>query len=104
MSAFYNENDAFPAQWLRNLAAAGHIAPGVVDERSIVDLKPEERVDAALAPQSLEPLRALLERAVEEAWDTPGDDVSHEGRAALVARLLNERSEATPEGEKGATE
>ena len=42
MSAFYNENDAYPAAWLRNLIDADHIAPGVVDERSIVDLDPEE--------------------------------------------------------------
>lgn len=42
MSAFYNEIDRYPAAWLRNLVDAGHIAPGVVDERSIVDLDPEE--------------------------------------------------------------
>ena len=42
MTAFYNENDAYPAQWLRNLAAAGHIAPGTVDERSVNDLDPKE--------------------------------------------------------------
>lgn len=42
MTAFYNEIDAYPAAWLRNLIGAGHIAPGVVDERSIVDLQPEE--------------------------------------------------------------
>lgn len=39
---FYNEFDPFAAQWLRNLIAAGHIAPGVVDERSIEDIYPEE--------------------------------------------------------------
>lgn len=38
MSAFYNELDPFPAEWLRNLSAAGHIAEGVVDGRSIRDL------------------------------------------------------------------
>jgi DNA (cytosine-5)-methyltransferase 1 len=42
MTAFYNEIDPYAAQWLRNLIAAGHIAPGVVDERSIEDIKPEE--------------------------------------------------------------
>lgn len=42
MSAFYNENNPFAAQTLRNLIAAGHIAPGVVDERSIEDIKPHE--------------------------------------------------------------
>ena len=42
MVAFYNEFDSFAAQWLRNLIDAGHIAPGVVDERSIWDIAPEE--------------------------------------------------------------
>lgn len=38
--AYYNEHDEFAAQWLRNLIAAGHIAPGEVDERSIEDVSP----------------------------------------------------------------
>lgn len=42
MTAYYNEIDPYAAQWLRNLIATGHIAPGVVDERSIVDVKPSE--------------------------------------------------------------
>ena len=42
MAAYYNEIDPFAAQWLRNLIAAGHIAPGVVDERSIKDVAPED--------------------------------------------------------------
>ena len=42
MTAYYNEIDPFAAQWLRNLIAAGHIAPGVVDERSIEDVIPDE--------------------------------------------------------------
>lgn len=41
-SAYYNEIDPFAAQWLRNLIAAGHIAPGEVDERSIEDVTPDE--------------------------------------------------------------
>lgn len=36
--ALYNEIDAYPAAWLRNLIAADHIPPGHVDERSIADL------------------------------------------------------------------
>lgn len=36
--AYYNEIDPYAAAWLRNLIAAGHIAPGDVDERSIVDV------------------------------------------------------------------
>ena len=39
MTAYYNEIDAFAAQWLRNLIDAGHIAAGDVDERSIVDVQ-----------------------------------------------------------------
>ena len=42
MTDFYNEIDSYAAQWLRNLIAAGHIPPGVVDERSIVDIDPSE--------------------------------------------------------------
>jgi DNA (cytosine-5)-methyltransferase 1 len=42
MTAYYNEIDPFAAQWLRNLIAAGHIAYGVVDERSIEDIVPSE--------------------------------------------------------------
>jgi len=38
--AYYNEIDSFAAQWLRNLIAAGHIADGDVDQRSIVDVLP----------------------------------------------------------------
>lgn len=40
--AYYNEFDKYAAQWLRNLIAAGHIAPGDVDERSITEVKPDE--------------------------------------------------------------
>lgn len=40
--AYYNEIDPYAAQWLRNLIAAGHIAPGDVDERSIVDVQPSD--------------------------------------------------------------
>ena len=38
MAAYYNEIDPQAAQWLRNLIAAGHIAPGDVDARSIVSI------------------------------------------------------------------
>lgn len=37
MTTYYNEIDPYAAQWFRNLIAAGHIALGDVDERSIVD-------------------------------------------------------------------
>lgn len=42
VSAFYNERDPFAAAWLRELMAAGHIAPGVVDERPIQEVTPAD--------------------------------------------------------------
>ena len=42
MSAYYNEIDPYAAEWLRNLIKQGHIADGVVDDRSISDVRPEE--------------------------------------------------------------
>jgi DNA (cytosine-5)-methyltransferase 1 len=42
MTAYYNEHDPFAAAWLRELIKAGHIAPGIVDERSIEDVIPDE--------------------------------------------------------------
>jgi DNA (cytosine-5)-methyltransferase 1 len=42
MAAYYNEIDPYAAQWLRNLIAAGQIAAGDVDERSIEDVRPDD--------------------------------------------------------------
>jgi DNA (cytosine-5)-methyltransferase 1 len=42
VTAYCNEIDGQAAQWLRNLIYAGHIAPGVVDERSIEDVYPSD--------------------------------------------------------------
>jgi len=42
MVAYYNEFDPRAAEWLRILILQGNIAPGVVDERSIEDVRPEE--------------------------------------------------------------
>jgi DNA (cytosine-5)-methyltransferase 1 len=42
LTAYYNERDAFAAAWLRELIAAGHIAPGVVDERPIQEVEPSD--------------------------------------------------------------
>ena len=44
MSAYYNEIDPSAAAWLRQLIADGHIADGIVDERSIEDVSPDELV------------------------------------------------------------
>ncbi|WP_122884711.1 DNA cytosine methyltransferase [Burkholderia pseudomallei] len=40
--AYYNEHDQVAAEWLRNLVAAGHIAPGDIDERDIRDVHPDD--------------------------------------------------------------
>jgi len=40
--AFYNDVEPYVAQWTRNLIAAGEIAAGVVDERSIRNLRPAD--------------------------------------------------------------
>jgi len=40
--AYYNEIDPYAAQWLRNLIANNLIAPGYVDERSIVEVQPAD--------------------------------------------------------------
>ena len=42
MAAYYNEIDPFAAAWLRRLIDGGHIAPGEVDERSIIDVEPDD--------------------------------------------------------------
>ena len=42
MSAYYNEFDPFAAAWLRELIKDGLIADGIVDERSIAEVEPNE--------------------------------------------------------------
>ncbi|PJT22686.1 DNA cytosine methyltransferase [Ochrobactrum sp. 30A/1000/2015] len=44
MTAYYNEFDPKAAAWLRELIKTGHIAPGDVDERSIVDIRPSDLI------------------------------------------------------------
>lgn len=40
--AYYNEFEPYAAEWLRNLIAAGLIADGDVDERSILEVAPSD--------------------------------------------------------------
>lgn len=40
--AYYNEIEPYAAQWLRNLVGKNLIAPGDVDERSIVDVRSDD--------------------------------------------------------------
>lgn len=42
--AYYNEVDGYAAQWICNLAEAGHIARGHIDTRSVVDVRPADLV------------------------------------------------------------
>ncbi len=42
MTAYYNEIDPFAAAWLKELVKQGHIAYGVVDTRSIDDVRPAD--------------------------------------------------------------
>lgn len=42
MTTYYNEINPYAAQWLRNLVAAGHIAPGDVDDRDIREVKADD--------------------------------------------------------------
>lgn len=42
LHAYYNENDPYAADWLRELIKAGEIPDGEVDERSIRDVAPVE--------------------------------------------------------------
>jgi DNA (cytosine-5)-methyltransferase 1 len=42
MANYYNEFDAYAAEWIRNLIKAGHVPDGEVDTRSIVDVAPDD--------------------------------------------------------------
>jgi DNA (cytosine-5)-methyltransferase 1 len=42
INAYYNEIDPFAAQWLKNLIKGGLIPKGEVDERSIIDVAPDD--------------------------------------------------------------
>ena len=42
MTAYYNEFDPFAVAWLRELIKKNLIAPGDVDERSILEVKPDD--------------------------------------------------------------
>ena len=42
MAAYYNENDPYAAEWLRNLILYDAIADGEVDDRSIEDVRPDD--------------------------------------------------------------
>lgn len=39
---YYNDNDPNSVAWLRELIAAGVIGKGIVDDRSILDVQPDD--------------------------------------------------------------
>lgn len=45
MTAYYNDNDPYCVEWLRNLIRDGLIADGVVDDRSIKDVRAKDLDD-----------------------------------------------------------
>ena len=45
VQAYYNEVDAYAAEWIRNLIAADLITAGDVDTRSVVDVRPSDLRD-----------------------------------------------------------
>jgi DNA (cytosine-5)-methyltransferase 1 len=40
--AYYNESDRYCCDWLQNLMDGGHITPGKIDDRSIVDVRADD--------------------------------------------------------------
>jgi DNA (cytosine-5)-methyltransferase 1 len=42
VSTYYNDTDPFATEWLVNLMRAGHVAPGMVERRSIASVAPED--------------------------------------------------------------
>lgn len=42
VGTYYNENDPYAVEWLRNLITAGHLPPGDVDDRSIEDVSADD--------------------------------------------------------------
>src|SRR5688572_9073782 len=42
MTAYYNEIDRFCCDWLSNLMDAELITPGKIDDRSIIDVRPDD--------------------------------------------------------------
>jgi DNA (cytosine-5)-methyltransferase 1 len=42
VEAYYNEIDGYCCDWLSNLMDAGHITPGKIDDRSIVDISSDD--------------------------------------------------------------
>src|SRR5579859_587764 len=42
MSAYYNEIDPYCCRWLQRLMDEGHLPPGYIDDRSIVDVSPDD--------------------------------------------------------------
>jgi DNA (cytosine-5)-methyltransferase 1 len=118
---WYNENDPKAAAWLRELIKRGLIAPGIVDERSIIDVKAEELTEyrqchffAGIGGWSLA-LRLAGVHDDEEVWtgSCPCQPFSVAGKAEGVGderhlwptfhRLIAQRRPAVVFGEQVAS-
>lgn len=116
----YNELDPFAAQWLRNLEAAGHIAAGSIDTRSITEIQPNEidspqfHAFAGIGVWS----HALRVAGYDDAWNVwtgscPCQPFSQAGRRAAKSdarhlwpewfRLIRERRPRVVVGEQVAS-
>lgn len=42
MRVYYNDNDPFCVDWIRNLLHEGHVPDGILDDRSITEVEPED--------------------------------------------------------------
>jgi hypothetical protein len=83
--AYYNEIDPHAAQHLRNLIDAGHIAPGVVDTRSIEDVTPNDLTDSISAISSPGSADGRS-RCVAQDGPTVARHGQHHAPASLSAR------------------
>lgn len=78
MAAYYNEIDPYAAQWLRNLIKSRHIANGIVDERDIRDVTPNDLKNTTPFGQDLAPVSLSARLAKEKGLMTSGT-FSHRG-------------------------
>jgi DNA (cytosine-5)-methyltransferase 1 len=90
VSAYYSENDPKAAAWLRELIKADLIAPGDVDERSVVDVRPSDLAGFQLIRQC-KPASVFGEQVASAAglgwWDRVALHMEVEGYAVAAFDL-----------------
>lgn len=89
MVAYYNENDPKAAAWLRELERRGLIAPGIVDERDIRDVRPDELAGYTHVT-SLPALESGRMRCGSQDGQTVGESGQDHALANLSARQAKE--------------